>query len=141
MVRIVHIILFSLLFCSSIHSQDDDSLEYTGLGIAEEMPISIEELKAFIKNELKYPESALSDSIEGIVLASFWVDTTGKTTNHKIIRGINQALNAEALRIVKLIHFEKPALERGKPVKIKYVIPVEFKLSCKEVEKNKGCKD
>ncbi len=86
----------------------------------------------FIQNKIHYPESAKMDSIQGKVFVTFWIDTTGNTINCKVIRGIRKDLDNEALRVAKLIKFEKPAMQRGKPVKVKYVIPIEFKLNDKK---------
>jgi len=66
---------------------------------------------------------------------SFWIDTIGVTGNHEIIEGIRKDLNNEALRVAKLINFDRPAIQRGKPIKVKYTVPVEFKLEKKTIFK------
>lgn len=59
--------------------------------------------------------------------------------NHKVLTGIRKDLNDEALRVVKLVNFEKPAMQSGKPIKVKYTIPVVFKLTEEKKHKKKGC--
>jgi protein TonB len=68
----------------------------------------------------------LSDSLSRIVLVSFWVDTIGSTYNHKIEKGITTELDNEALRVCRLLKFEKPAYSNCVPVEIQYTLPVDF---------------
>lgn len=82
----------------------------------------------FIESHLQYPADLKSDSIEGIVYVEFWVDTTGQTYDHKVLRGLNKKMNEEAIRVAKMITFSKPAMQRGKPVNVKYVVPIKFDL-------------
>ena len=105
----------------------------------EDAPYFKGDLANFIQANISYPKNARKDSIEGIVVISFWVDTLGVTTNHQIIKSIRKDLNDEALRVAKLVKFEKSAMQRGKPVKVRYTVPVKFKLSEKSKQK-KGCK-
>lgn len=70
----------------------------------------------------------------------YWGATNSKTGqisygNHEIIKGIREDLNNEALRVAKLINFDRPAMQRGKPIKVKYTVPVEFKLEKKTILK------
>lgn len=89
----------------------------------------VEKLSIFINENINYPKNAFKDSIEGIVYISMDVDTDGSTHNHIIIKGIREDLDNEAIRIAKLIKFERAAMQNGKPVKIKYTLPIDFKLS------------
>lgn len=61
------------------------------------------------------------------VIVQFLVDTLGYTSNHKIIRGVNPELDNEALRISRLLKFERPAMQGGKPVNVTYTLPFDFK--------------
>lgn len=98
----------------------------------ESMPIFEGNLYIFIKKTMIYPSKALIDKIEGRVIVSFWVDINGKTIEHKIVKGIRDDLDQEALRVSKLIVFSKPAMSGGEPVKVHYYITVEFKLPIKK---------
>lgn len=68
------------------------------------------------------------DTLEKIevVYVQFLVDTLGFTHHHQVLRGVNQQLDAEALRVCRLIKFDNPAKQRGKPVCIYYTVPVKF---------------
>ena len=85
-------------------------------------------LQVFIGQNLKYPETAISDTIEGTVYITFWVDTLGFTYDHKIARGIREDVDNEALRVAKLIKFYKPAKNNGNPVEDSYTSPFRFRL-------------
>jgi TonB family protein len=85
-------------------------------------------LKEMIDSNLIYPSSAVSTSIEGKVFVEFWVDTCGITSDHRILKGLHKDLDEEALRVARLIKFSKPAMQAGKPVNVKFVLPFEFKL-------------
>jgi protein TonB len=93
------------------------------------MPIFKGRLEKFIEKHTQYPMSALKDSIEGRVFISFWVDSLGNTSEHALVLGIREELNQEALRVARLIKFDKPAMQKGNPVKVKYTLPIDFKLS------------
>jgi TonB family protein len=127
--------IFVLCFCANTLFAQNDSIEYIGISIAEDMPVFNGGINDFIQANIKYPQSAKNDSIQGRVFISFWVDTSGITTEHEVAKGVREDLDKEALRVAKLIKFEKPAMQRGKPVKIQYTVPVEFSL--KESSNNK----
>lgn len=137
MVKKIIILLYLVLLTNMLYSQCNDTL-IIGNDIAEVMPKfrkSNETIDEFISNNIKYPLSAIKDSIEGKVFISLIIDTIGNTYCHIILRGIRKDLNQEALRVAKLIKFDKPAMQRGKPIKINYNIPIEFKLPEKEKKK------
>lgn len=92
---------------------------------------SIEELTKFIATNLHYPASAIRDSIEGRVITQYWIDTLGNTYNHKILRGVREDLDKEALRVVRLLKYEVPAIQRGKPIAVMFTLPITFDLNKK----------
>lgn len=108
-------------------AQEQDSIEYVGVSIAEYMPVFKGNLNEFIQNSIRYPELAKFDSVQGTVVVSYWIDTTGITIDHKVVRGLRKDLDDEAIRVAKLIRYEKPAMQRGKPIKVKFIVPFEFK--------------
>ena len=61
-----------------------------------------------------------------VVYVQFQIDTLGFTHHHKVLRGVNEQLDAEALRVCRLIKFDHPAKQRGKPVSITYQLPIKF---------------
>lgn len=130
------IITLILLGFNAVNCQNDTVLRELGY-VVDVMPkFSRDEigLKQFIDNNLVYPEQAKTDSIEGIVFITFWVDTVGNTIEHKVLKGVRNDLNQEALRIARLLQFEKPAMKRGKPIGVRYNLTIEFKLPQRAID-------
>lgn len=82
-----------------------------------------------IVKTFKYPEIAMEMEVQGTVLVSFEISKTGEISKIKIVRGVDKSLDGEASRIVKLLPKVIPAQQRGKPVPVKYTLPVAFRLS------------
>tara|TARA_Y100001968_G_C19197644_1_gene638336 strand:- start:174 stop:827 length:654 start_codon:yes stop_codon:yes gene_type:complete len=86
-------------------------------------------LMKYIQKNVRYPAIAKEYNITGKVYVSFIVDKTGKVTNVKIVRGVDKNLDAEALRVVKSLPKYKPGMQRGKPVRVMFTIPINFTLN------------
>ncbi len=130
---VIFLIIFSTcsLFCFS-QKKATDTTKVEIVNALESWPKyngGVEKLAIFIEDNVNYPSNAFKDSLEGIVYISMDVDTDGSTNNHIIIKGIREDLDNEAIRIAKLIKFERAGMQNGKPVKVKYTLPIEFKLS------------
>ena len=82
----------------------------------------------FLRQNVNYPEQAKKDSIEGRVVVGFVIDTDGSITDPKIVRSVHPLLDAEALWVVKLMPKWEPGSENGTPVKVKYNLPISFKI-------------
>lgn len=127
-------LLLIVVFCCLGHfigfSQTDTALEKTHLVYdVESMPKfsgGINGLTEFIRRNLIYPEKAREEGLTGTVYVEFWVDTTGRTHQHQVLRGIRDDFNQEALRISRLLVFEEPAKQKGKSIGIWYSLPVQF---------------
>ncbi|MCK9453425.1 MAG: energy transducer TonB [Bacteroidales bacterium] len=131
MVRKLFLLCILIFFSNVAFSQNDNDTVYLSVSKVESMPHyknGVEGLFKFIQGSLIYPQSAKNDSIQGKVLISCKVDTLGNTINHIIEKGVRLDVDSEALRVAKLVKFEKPAELQGKPVEVEYLIPVTFKL-------------
>ena len=91
-------------------------------------PGGFQALLDFLRENTKYPEQAKKDSIEGRVVLSFVVETDGSITEPKVVRSVHPLLDEEALRVAKLMPKWEPGYQNGTPVRVKYNIPVTFKL-------------
>lgn len=100
--------------------------------VVETAPIFGRDLNSFITDNIHYPFSAIKDSIEGTAYVEFYIDTVGGTFNHRVLRGIRGDLDEEALRVARLLRFDAPAKQQGKPIIIQYFVPVRFVLNRKE---------
>lgn len=84
---------------------------------------------AFISKNLKYPQQAANNGIEGNVYVEFVIRKDSRITNAKIIRGLGLDCDEEALRVVNLMSsLWNPGKQHGKAVDVKYTIPISFHL-------------
>jgi len=87
---------------------------------------------AFMKHiakQVKYPRLAKNLGIEGRVFVEFVIDKEGNITEVKAVKGIGAGCDEEAVRVIKNAPKWKPGKQRGKPVKVKMVLPINFKLN------------
>lgn len=82
----------------------------------------------FVKKNLKYPSQARRMGIEGKVFVQFVVDKDGTITDVQAIKGIGAGCDEEAVRVLKEHPKWKPGMQRGRPVRVRMVIPITFKL-------------
>jgi periplasmic protein TonB len=89
-------------------------------------------LMEFIYSNIQYPAIARENNVEGTVVIQFVVDTNGRISEAKVVRDIGAQCGEEALRIVNLMNDmpEKwtPGKQRGRPVRVLFMLPVRFKL-------------
>jgi TonB family protein len=93
-----------------------------------EYPGGHEALFAYISENIKYPEKAKKEKIQGRVFVSFVVEKSGKVTNVSILRGIGGGCDEESLRVVSEMPIWKPGLQDGKPVRVQFNLPIKFAL-------------
>ncbi len=86
----------------------------------------------FLSKNIRYPEEAHKAGIQGRVVATFVVEKDGSISNAKVMRSIDPLLDAEALRVISSMPNWIPGKQDGKPVAVKYTIPVTFKLNSSE---------
>lgn len=86
------------------------------------------ELMKFLSENVKYPEAAEKAGTQGRVIVQFIVEADGSITNVKVVKKVSDELDAEALRVVNAMPKWKPGLQKGQPVRVKYTLPVTFRL-------------
>jgi protein TonB len=79
-----------------------------------------------LQSRIVYPEIALKAGIEGRVILQFVIDRNGNVNNPVVVRGIGGGCDEEALRAIRTSKFT-PGLQRGRPVSVRYSLPVTFK--------------
>lgn len=82
----------------------------------------------YFKKNLRYPAEAKKAGTQGRVVVQFFVNKDGSISNVKVLRGVDPALDAEAIRLVNSMPKWKPGMQKGKAVTVKYTVPVLFKL-------------
>ena len=90
--------------------------------------------RAFIENNLQYPDTAKMYYVEGVVYASFIVEKDGSLSGFKILRGLGWGCDEEAIRVLKLMPKWKPATRRGELVRVQMNIPIRFEIEDKDCE-------
>ena len=88
-------------------------------------------LEKWVYQYLKYPEAAVRDGVQGRVTVEFIVDKDGKVTDVKVVKGVSDELDAEAVKVVSASPKWKPGRVNGNKVRTMISIPVEFKLEKK----------
>lgn len=83
----------------------------------------------YMIENIKYPETAKNKGLQGTVYVSFVVEKDGRITNTKVIKGVESSLDAEAFRVVSAMPKWKPGTDKGKPVRVQFNMPIQFKLS------------
>lgn len=91
-----------------------------------EFPGGMDAVRRFIELEVKYPAQAVKQKIHGVVIISFEIGKTGEVNNIKVEKGLNPMLDNEAARAITEMPRWKPGLRHGKPVIVRYMIPVRF---------------
>ncbi len=91
-----------------------------------------DEFRKYIALNLKYPKEAVKKGINGRVYVSFIVDKAGDVKQVKVVRGVDEALDNEAIRVVRNSPKWEPALVDDKPVNVQFTFPIVFALKDKE---------
>ncbi len=86
------------------------------------------ELLKFINKGIKYPVIAQENGIQGRVICAFVVNRDGSVVDAEVLRGVDPSLDKEALRVIGTMPKWKPGKQRGKPVRVKYTVPITFRL-------------
>lgn len=92
---------------------------------------------AFIKNNLRYPDTAKMYYVEGTVYTSFIVEKDGSLSGFRILRGIGWGCDEEAIRVLKLMPKWTPATRRGKPTRVQMNMPIRFEIEDMNCDKTK----
>lgn len=97
-----------------------------------EYPGGVNALMSFLKQTLKYPAECEQKGIEGRVLLKFVVNEDGTISNMETMQSPDERLSSEAKRVVGLMPRWKPAMDKGKAVKMRYTLPLTFRLPDKK---------
>lgn len=94
-----------------------------------EYPGGMNEMLKFLAQNIKYPVEAQKNSITGRVIVQFVVMEDGSLGMERVVRSVDPQLDAEALRVIKLMPKWIPGTVKGDPVKVRFTIPVMFRLN------------
>lgn len=89
---------------------------------------SLSEFHQWVASNLKYPQEAVQQGIQGRVIVSFYVDKEGKVVNITVLRSPSELLSQEVVRVMESAPRWNPGMRNGEPVSTRYTIPLDFKL-------------
>ena len=118
-----------------VKRQDDEEPAEESEGVFDvveqmpEFPGGVGEMMKFVSMNVKYPEEAMKNGIAGRVVVQFIVEMDGTISHVKVFRKVNDALDAEAVRVIQAMPKWKPGKQRGREVRVKYTMPISFRLS------------
>ena len=129
------IFLLSMLLTAAIvtctptkaQAHTDSEKVYNSCQVMPQFPGGEKAMMEFIATNLKYPQQAVKDDVQGMVLVDFVINTEGKATDPKIVRSLSPECDAEVIRVVSLMPAWTPGQQDGETVNVKYTLPVMFK--------------
>lgn len=117
---------------NNLYNKNDSIPEDVIFEVVEVMPEFLEGgmggLMKYLNENIRYPKEAQEARTQGRVVIQFVVDTDGSIIHPRILRGVDSSLDKEAIRVASAMPKWKPGTQRGKAVKVKYTVPIIFKL-------------
>ena len=109
-------------------------VKYVPVQVVEEEPEEqtifevVENMPQYLAKNIKYPTIAQENGTQGRVIVQFVVNRDGSIVDAKVVRSVDPYLDKEALRVINTMPKWKPGMQRGKPVRVKFTVPVMFRL-------------
>ena len=100
--------------------------------VVEEQPMfpgGMQELMKFLQTNIRYPKEAQARGLQGRVVVQFVVNKDGSICEENVVKSVDPQLDAEALRVLRSMPNWTPGKQRGEPVRVRFTIPVTFKLN------------
>lgn len=94
-----------------------------------EFPGGTAALLEYLRKNIKYPAICRENNIQGRVIVQFVVNKDGRIVEPEVVKGVHPSLDKEALRVVSGMPSWKPGKQRGKEVRVKYSVPINFRLN------------
>lgn len=93
-----------------------------------EFPGGMDALMSYLSKNIKYPAQAQENNIQGRVIINFTVNKDGSIVDPEIKKSLDPSCDKEAMRVIKAMPKWKPGRQHGKPVRVRYTVPVLFRL-------------
>ena len=123
LIKIILLIIFSLGLSFSQQSVMDDEGIYL---MCEKMPELIGGMDG-LQKKIRYPLQAKTLGVQGVVYVQAIIDEEGKVESQKLAKKLGAGCDEEAIRVLKKSKF-RPGYDKGKPVKVRFTLPIFFKL-------------
>ena len=113
-------------------AKDEDFADDTIFITAETMPSfqdgDLNTFRAWVQQNVKFPQVALENRIQGRVVLSFVIDKDGRLTNIEVLQSPDRSLSEEAIRVLNKAPKWSPGKQRNQAVRVKYTLPVDFRV-------------
>ncbi|MDD4822506.1 MAG: M56 family metallopeptidase [Bacteroidales bacterium] len=109
--------------------EDEKAVPFASMDNPPVFPGGDAKLMEFVQKIVQYPKEAKSRGEKGRVTVSFIIGKDGKVSGEKVERGVSPLLDAEALRVMRLMPDWKPGTQNGVPVNVRYLVPITFRLT------------
>lgn len=124
--------VMAVMCCVATFGQDDqivgrDADIFEQPEVMPSFPGGMDGLISWLSENIQYPQNAVNHDVKGRVIVTFVIDTDGSVIEPKVVRSLNPVLDFEALRVVGTMPKWNPGKLNGKPVKVKYTLPISFK--------------
>lgn len=120
--------IHAAMYANKPESSVDETVVFLAPEEMPEFPGGYGALLNFLGQNIKYPTIAAENGVSGRVTVNFVVNKDGSISDAKILRGVDQALDKEAIRLVCSMPKWKPGKQSGKPVRVSYSVPISFRL-------------
>lgn len=121
------VLLFS--FMTSTAQTKKNDMVFDVVEVMPQFPGGQIAMLKYIMENIKYPEQAMKEGIQGRVAVRFIVEKDGSISDVKPVLSVHPLLNKEAVRVVKSMPKWTPGKQNGKPVRVRFNVPVMFKLN------------
>ena len=115
-----------------VEVEEEEPEEQTIFEVVEQMPEfpngGMAGLMQYLSKNIKYPTIAQENGTQGRVTVQFVVNRDGSIVDAKVLRGVDPYLDKEEIRVISSMPKWKPGMQRGKAVRVKYTVPVMFRL-------------
>ena len=116
---------------TAVEVEEEEVEEEQIFQVVEEMPEfpgGQAECMKWLGKNMKYPQISQENGVQGRVIVQFVVNSDGSIVDAQVVRGVDPYLDKEALRVIGLMPKWKPGKQRGKAVRVKFTLPVMFRL-------------
>ncbi|RZK45599.1 MAG: energy transducer TonB, partial [Pedobacter sp.] len=108
--------------------EDNKVYDYVNIEVLPAYPGGEAAFREYIRKSVKYPPLAMETNLQGTVYVGFTVEKDGSLTNVVVERKVGGGLDEEAMRVVRASKRWTPGIQNGRPVRVKYNVPVKFSL-------------
>ena len=127
----VALMMFVLLFSfmTSTAQTKKNDMVFDVVEVMPQFPGGQIAMLQYLMKNIKYPEQAMKEGIQGRVTVRFIVEKDGSISDVKPVLSVHPLLNKEAVRVVKSMPKWSPGKQNGKPVRVQLIVPIMFKLN------------